>query len=65
MSALGLEGRGVIVVGAGGGGIGTAIARMLAVEGALVTSLSTASADDPVFPYLVEVLAASPSLSQD
>ena len=39
MSALGLEGRGVIVVGAGGGGIGTAIARMLAVEGALVTAV--------------------------
>ena len=35
------------------------------VEGALVTRLSTAGADDPVFPYLVEVLAASPSLSQD
>ena len=35
------------------------------VEGALVTRLSTASANDPVFPYLVDVLGASPSLSQD
>jgi NAD(P)-dependent dehydrogenase (short-subunit alcohol dehydrogenase family) len=39
MSVLGLDGRGVIVVGAGGGGIGTAIARMLAGEGALVTAV--------------------------
>lgn len=39
MKALGLEGRGVIVVGAGGGGIGTAIARMLAAEGAAVTAV--------------------------
>lgn len=39
MQVLGLEGRGVIVVGAGGGGIGTAIARMLAAEGAEVTAV--------------------------
>ncbi len=39
MSALNLDGRGVIVVGAGGGGIGTAIAHMLAAEGAVVTAV--------------------------
>ena len=39
MSNWSLEGRGVIVVGAGGGGIGTAIARTLAVEGAEITAV--------------------------
>jgi NAD(P)-dependent dehydrogenase (short-subunit alcohol dehydrogenase family) len=38
-SSIDLEGRGVIVVGAGGGGIGTAIARELAAAGAVVTAV--------------------------
>lgn len=39
MSKLSLAGRGVVVVGAGGGGIGTAIARLVASEGAFVTAV--------------------------
>ena len=39
MSKLSLAGRGVVVVGAGGGGIGTAIARAVASEGAFVTAV--------------------------
>ena len=39
MSKLSLSGRGVIIVGAGGGGIGTAIARLVASEGAFVTAV--------------------------
>lgn len=39
MSKLSLSGRGVVVVGAGGGGIGTAIARLVASEGAFVTAV--------------------------
>jgi len=39
VTELGLEGRGVVVVGAGGGGIGTAIARMLAGAGACVVAV--------------------------
>lgn len=39
MSKLSLAGRGVVVVGAGGGGIGTAIVRMVASEGAFVTAV--------------------------
>jgi len=39
MSKLSLAGRGVLVVGAGGGGIGTAIARLAASEGAFVTAV--------------------------
>lgn len=38
-SKLSLAGRGVVVVGAGGGGIGTAIARLVASEGAFVTAV--------------------------
>jgi NAD(P)-dependent dehydrogenase (short-subunit alcohol dehydrogenase family) len=38
-TSLNLDGRGVIVVGAGGGGIGTAIARELAAAGAVVTAV--------------------------
>ena len=43
----------------------SALLTSRSVEGALVTRLSEASPDDPVYPYLVEVLAASPALSQD
>ncbi len=39
MSRFGLEGRHVVVAGAGGGGIGTAVCRLLAEEGASVTGL--------------------------
>ena len=39
VSKLSLSGRGVVVVGAGGGGIGTAIARLAASEGAFVTAV--------------------------
>ena len=39
MSKLSLIGRGVVVVGAGGGGIGTAIVRLVASEGAFVTAV--------------------------
>jgi NAD(P)-dependent dehydrogenase (short-subunit alcohol dehydrogenase family) len=39
MSKLSLAGRSVVVVGAGGGGIGTAIVRMVASEGAFVTAV--------------------------
>ncbi len=39
MSKLSLAGRGVVIVGAGGGGIGTAIARLVASEGAFVTAV--------------------------
>jgi NAD(P)-dependent dehydrogenase (short-subunit alcohol dehydrogenase family) len=39
MSKLSLANRGVVVVGAGGGGIGTAIARIAASEGAFVTAV--------------------------
>lgn len=39
MSKLSLADRGVVVVGAGGGGIGTAIARLVASEGACVTAV--------------------------
>jgi 3-oxoacyl-[acyl-carrier protein] reductase len=39
MSKLSLAGRGVVVVGAGGGGIGTAIVRLVASEGAFVTAV--------------------------
>jgi 3-oxoacyl-[acyl-carrier protein] reductase len=39
MSRLSLAGRSVVVVGAGGGGIGTAIVRLVASEGAFVTAV--------------------------
>lgn len=39
MSERALAGRGIVVVGAGGGGIGTAIARLVASEGAFVTAV--------------------------
>jgi 3-oxoacyl-[acyl-carrier protein] reductase len=39
VSKLSLAGRGVVVVGAGGGGIGTAIVRLAASEGAFVTAV--------------------------
>lgn len=39
MSKLSLSDRGVVVVGAGGGGIGTAITRLAASEGAYVTAV--------------------------
>jgi 3-oxoacyl-[acyl-carrier protein] reductase len=39
VNRFGLEGRHVVVAGAGGGGIGTAVSRLLAEEGASVTGL--------------------------
>ncbi len=39
MNRFGLEGRHVVVAGAGGGGIGTAVSRLLAEEGASVTGI--------------------------
>lgn len=39
MSKLSLAGRSVVVVGAGGGGIGTAIVRLVASEGGFVTAV--------------------------
>ena len=39
MNRFGLEGRHVVVAGAGGGGIGTAVSRLLAEEGASITGL--------------------------
>lgn len=56
MSKLSLEGRAVVVVGAGGGGIGTAIARLVASEGALVVAVDRdAAALEPALAAIESV----------
>jgi len=61
MSKLSLAGRSVVVVGAGGGGIGTAIVRLVASEGAYVTAVDR---EDAALDQAMAVIEAAGARGQ-